>query len=163
MQCFFSHWEPLTQLEWFNELVNVIGRKQVTSLMANSEFGICFSWFSHPIHCVLASCQQLEVFLENVSLKCPLTCFIVIWFLLFVLRFRGNRFPLLDGLCYEDVHYCLVLTNKILQKLVINVMGRSEHATWVITLDPTCLMVCYAEQRATGSLPREKKGKKLRD
>lgn len=49
--------------------------------------------------------------------------------ILFVLRCRRNKFPLIEGSCYEDLHYCLVLTNRILQKLVINVMGRSEHAT----------------------------------
>lgn len=84
-----------------------------------------------------------------VSLKCLLACLTVIWF--FGLRCRGNKFSLIEGSCYENLHYCLVLTNRILQKLVIIVMGRSEHATWVITSAPACLMVCYAEQRAAGA------------
>lgn len=41
-------------------------------------------------------------------------------------------------------------------------MGRNEHTTWVIMLDPTCLMVCYAEQRAARSLLGERQGKKLK-
>ena len=97
------------------------------------------------------------------SLKCPLACFTVIWFFLFVLKCRGNKFPLIEGSYYEDLHYCFFLTNTILQKLVINVIGRSVHAIWVITLDPTCLMVCYAEQRAARSLLGERQAQKLRD
>lgn len=84
-----------------------------------------------------------------VSLKCLFACLIVIWS--FVLRCRGNKCPLIEGSWDGALHYCLVLTNRILQKLVITVMGRSEHATWVITSAPACLMVCYAEQRAPGA------------
>lgn len=63
-----------------------------------------------------------------------------------MLRFRENKFALVEGSYYEDLHYSFFLTNSIFQKLVINMMGRSIHAIWVITLDPTCLMVCYAKQ-----------------
>lgn len=82
----------------------------------------------------------------------PLAYFTVIWFFLLMLRFRENKFTLVEGSYYEDLHYCFFLTNSIFQKLVINMMGRSIHAIWVIMLDPTCLMVCYAEQRAARSL-----------
>lgn len=97
------------------------------------------------------------------SLKCPLACFTVIWFYLFVLRYRGNEFTLIEGSYYEDLHYCFFQTNRIVQKLVINVMGRSKHAIWVITLDPPCLMVCYAEQRVARSLLGERQVKNLID
>lgn len=139
----------LTPLVWYNEFVNEISRQWVTSLMANSGLGIfVFPGFLIKFTMSWPHIRNWKYFVL-LPLKCPLACFTVIWF--FVLRCRGNKFPLIEGSCYEDLHYCLVLTNRILQKLVINVMGRSEHATWVITSDPACLMVCYAEQRAAGA------------
>lgn len=41
---------------------------------------------------------------------------------------QGKQICLVEGSYYEDLHYCLFLTNRIFQKLVINVMGRSVHA-----------------------------------